>query len=205
MFMTTPAIADDIDNSGPRLYVSVDGKLVDLQSEFEKNTFDLTPPDQTVVSPRLIDFGQWTSCYTFNNQEDVFREYNHFWNGSGHDVRLKCGTTGTSGWGYRHIEEGHGAQWQSQLDQARAKGWNPAWQGVNSWDDLMAGAAGSAVTFPEIVGGNPVSQTKCGITDLYLVHRDNPQVVLMTIRVLASWATNSDRLITVYPTNKSSC
>ncbi|GAA4143342.1 hypothetical protein [Leifsonia shinshuensis] len=69
----------------------------------------------------------------------------------------------------------------------------------------MSGAVGSAITWPDIIGVNPGNSTKCGITDLYLVDVDRPQVVLMTIRVFASWATNSDRLITAFPTAKSSC
>lgn len=188
------------------MYVKVDGHLVDLEEHFRENELDL---DRATASAdprsRLIDLSQWVSCYTFNIRDEVFNLYTHYWDGVGHDVRLKCGEPGGGGWGYRHIEDGHRDDWQNKLDKARSNGWKSEVQGVNSWDDLMSGAAASAITWPEKIGGNTMSATKCGITDLYLVDTDRPQVVLMTIRVLASWATNSDRLITAYPTSKSTC
>ncbi|QIZ99556.1 MULTISPECIES: hypothetical protein [unclassified Leifsonia] len=203
-----PARASDAPSAdGARMYVKVGDNLVDLEDTIRTHEIDLhsTPASEGDRKARLINLSQWVSCYTFSIKDEVFAEYTHFWDGFGHDVRLKCGDGGTSGWGYRHIEDRHKEDWQSKLDQARAKGWNPAWQGVDSWDDLMAGAVGSVVSWPEYVGGNPTSQTKCGVTDLYLVDRDRPQVVLMIIRVAAVWATNSDRLITAYPTPKASC
>lgn len=204
----SPAAAEVPDSvSGPGWFAMVDGQLVDVGDRFRSHVLDLDQPAKSApdLAPRLIDLSQWVSCYTFNMKDEVFAEYTHYWDGVGHDVRLKCGDYGTSGWGYRHIEEGHKSDWQTKLDQARAKGWNSQWQGVESWDDLMAGAAASAITWPEHVGSNAVSKTKCGITDLYLVDRNRPQVVLMVIRVAAVWATNSDRLITAYPTQKTVC
>lgn len=203
-----PARASDASpTDGPRMYVKIGDNLIDLEDTLRAHEIDLhnTPESEGDRKARLINLSQWVSCYTFNIRDEVFAEYTHFWDGFGHDVRLKCGDGGASGWGYRHIEERHQKDWQSKLDQARAKGWNPAWQGVDSWDDLMAGAAGSVITWPEYVGGNTTSKTTCGVTDLYLVDRDRPQVVLMVIRVAAVWATNSDRLITAYPTPKTSC
>lgn len=189
-----------------RMYVMENGKLIDLADRFRENDIDLgRPAGRSNPGARLINLSQWVSCYTFNMRDEVFNLYTHYWDGAGHDVRLKCGEPGGGGWGYRHIEDGHKTDWQNKLDQARAKGWTAEAQGVQSWDDLMSGAAASAITWPEKVGGSPVNSTKCGITDLYLVDANRPQVVLMTIRVLASWATNSDRLITAYPTSKASC
>lgn len=188
------------------MYVKVDGHLVDLEDHFRENELNLERTAATSdPRSRLIDLSQWISCYTFNMREEEFNLYTHYWDGVGHDVRLKCGEPGDGGWGYRHIEYRHQKEWQDKLDQARSKGWKAQVQGVHSWDDLMSGAVGSAITWPDIIGVNLGNSTKCGITDLYLVDVDRPQVVLMTIRVFASWATNSDRLITAFPTAKSSC
>jgi hypothetical protein len=206
MVVAAPASADTPTEGNVGMYAMVDGHLIDLEGQFREHDIDLARPTEgSNPNARLINLSQWISCYTFNVRDEVFNLYTHYWDGTGHDVRLKCGEPGGGGWGYRHIEDGHKADWQAKLDQARSKGWRPEAQGVQSWDDLMSGAAASAITWPEKVGTNAVNATKCGITDLYLVDRDRPQLVLMTIRVLASWATNSDRLITAYPTSKSSC
>ncbi|MCI0159159.1 hypothetical protein KNO15_20850 [Leifsonia shinshuensis] len=191
---------------GVGMYAKYDGQLVDLRETFQEHSIDLDQPStQTNPRARLIDFSQWVSCYTFGIRDEVFTMYTHYWDGVAHDVRLKCGEPGGGGWGYRHIEEGHRTHWQQKLDGARAKGWAAEAYGVHSWDDLMAGAVGSAVTWPEHIGGSFQSATKCGVTTLYLVDINRPQVVLMSFNVVAVWALNSDRLITAYPATKTSC
>ncbi|MGK9146265.1 hypothetical protein KXS11_01370 [Plantibacter flavus] len=192
------------------MFVRTDGELVDVQDEFERYAVALPNPAPDRQSndgaSRLIDFGQWVSCFSLNNSQDVYASYTHWWNGSGHDVRLKCGQGDRhSGWGYKHIRDGKEADWQAKLDGARGAGWVPGSQGVESWDDLMAGAAASAVTFPEYKGGNAINNTSCGVTTIYFGRVSNPEQVVYSFRVRAAWANDSDRLITAFPQSGESC
>lgn len=201
-----PVVASEIDPV--HMFVRSDGELVDVEAQLSKDSARL--PDETQGDPgmssRLINFGQWVSCFSLNSSEDVYAEYVHWWNGSSHDVRLKCGEGNRyNGWGYKHIRDGKEADWQAKLDGAKRAGWLPGSQGVESWDDLMAGAAAAAVTFPEYKGGNSASDTSCGVTTIYFGRVSNPQEVVYSFRVRAAWANNSDRLITAFPQSGASC
>jgi len=107
------------------------------------------------ASPRLIDWNQWFGCFSLDNANDVFANYMFWWDGAGQDVRLKCGQDGNGGWGYKHIREGKESAWQSKLDSAKAAGWNAAAVGVESWDDLMSGATGSIILYPDYIRREP--------------------------------------------------
>lgn len=60
-------------------------------------------------------------------------------------VNLKCGD---STYGYKHIRAEHESQWQDVLNTARARGWQSAQYGVESWDDLMSGVTAGVVADP---------------------------------------------------------
>lgn len=189
----------------------VAGEFVAItEEEIQSATATLPAPPSASdsVTPKLIDWNQWYGCFTLNHSDDVFAEYNHYWDGIGQDVRLKCGE-GTvdnpdSGWGYKHIRAKHETQWQSVLNAARQAGWVSESQGVESWDDLMAAAAGEAITWPEFKGGNSISQTSCGVTEVFFWNIQTGQPVY-SFRARAGWSNTNDRLITAFPQPNVNC
>lgn len=198
-----PAAADE--SAGEvGLYVMQDGALVPLSDEFlEESVLAIDPPVEPgagTVSPQLIDWNQWYGCFMLNNEEDIFREYTFYWNGLAHDVNLKCGN---DYWGYRHIIKKED-DWEAKWNQAVAAGWNPAADGLGSWDDLMAVGAGVAITWPEYVGGNPVSNTTCAVSDVYFVD-SSTGLPVYTFRARAAWSNNNDRLLTAFPQSSATC
>ncbi|MDA4893387.1 hypothetical protein PFZ55_41645 [Streptomyces sp. MS2A] len=154
------------------------------------------------ATPYLIDFNQWVSCFSLNNEGEVFASYSHPYNGGRQDVRLKCGN---STWGYKHIRLNHEADWQEKYNTARDRGWNPELQGMNGWDDLMAEGAGNAIRFWTYAG--PVSNnTKCTVGELVFVEwNGSTWTIVYEFRAVAAFATNSDKLISTYPTRHATC
>jgi hypothetical protein len=207
----TPAFADQASTDEVRIAVRIDDNIVTLdQAEIDAMIAGLpdeptsSPTDTAtddVMTPYLIDWNQWFGCFSLNNEDDVFAEYVHWWNGVGHDVRLKCGT---SSWGYKHIRAEHESDWQNQFDAARAAGWDPANDGMESWDDLMAFGAGNAITWPEFKGGNSISQTSCGVTEI-IFFRTSDGAPVYSFRTRAGWSDTNDRLITAFPQNSVVC
>ena len=187
-----------------RLHVKIDGKLVELDREFlsaRSISKTIHSERQTNPSSRLIDWNQWFGCFSLNNENDVFANYMHYWNGSGQDVRLKCGN---DSWGYKHVRAGKETQWQAKLDGARAAGWVPSTVGVDSWDDLMSGAAGAVVLWPEYRRVESVSNKICGNSEFYLLDLKTGRE-LYSFNVEVAWASDSDKLITAFPSSRLTC
>ncbi|WP_146082556.1 hypothetical protein [Rathayibacter sp. AY2B3] len=204
-------IATDQDGSGTiSMGRMVDRTLVPItEEEIASATRALPDPPSPTGSdgkrPLLLDWEKWFDCFTLNHADDVYAEYVHYWDGIGKDVRLKCGEGDADrGWGYKHISGKHMDQWQHKLDGARQAGWKSQSQGVFSWDDLMAAAAGEAVTWPEYKGGNFLNQTSCGVTQLYFWNTQTGDIVY-TFKVRAGWSNTNDRLLTAFPYSGVSC
>lgn len=167
-------------------------------------------PDQSSreggdVRPQLIDWNQWFGCFSLNHEDDVFAQDVHWWDGASQDVRLKCGTGGAkTGWGYKHIHGEHERNSQDKFDAARAAGWDPQNDKMESWNDLMAFSAGQAIRFPEFRCGNTVNNSRCGVT-IIIFCGVNARVRVYSFRVRAAWASDSDRLITSFPQDKEVC
>ncbi|WP_130177106.1 hypothetical protein [Cryobacterium sp. SO1] len=201
----SPALAETQSEGEILIYIKVDGQLVALDQSFiDERTLDLhgaTESSPGEVAPSSISWDQWFGCYSLNNEEDMFAEYVQYWDGAVHDVRLKCGN---DTWGYKHIRAGKEALWQKTLNEARATGWISQSQGIESWDDLMAATAGVAITWPERTFENAISNKKCGLADAYFINSQTGEVQYV-FQVMASWATDSDRLINSYPSTSASC
>ena len=204
----SPAYAAD-SGTGPndgevKMFVKIDGQLVEADEIIAETDIDLSQPaseEPGQISPQLIGWDQWYGCFVLNNQNDIFVEYTHYWNGIAHDVNLKCGT---SGWGYKHIQEGHQQDWQNKYDNAVSVGWNPASQGIHSWDDLLAAATGVAVTWPDYVRDNTINQTRCGVAEAFFINTQTGAIEY-SFPTRAAWALNSDRLITAFPQSGYTC
>lgn len=176
---------------------------------------DVTQPSTTTpedefdnFTPQLIDFPQWVSCFTQNNSDDVFALYTSYHNGQAHDVRLKCGTHDpetSNGWGYKHIRSGHESTWQKHLNAARENGWNvgPIANG-GSWDDMMSALTGETIAFPEYVNDSGSNKTRCVNAEFFFGDVQTGEITY-SMRVTAVFALNNDRLITSYPTTKTTC
>lgn len=190
-----------------QLFVRHDGKPTRIDaSTMSAYTFDLTEPAvDSPASSRLIGWDQWFGCFSLNHRDDVFSSYTHYWDGVGHDIRLKCGEGDAySGWGYKHIRAKHEGDWQSKLDAARQRGWNSASQGVESWDDLMAGAIGEVTWWPDVKQGNAAAQTTCAISELMFVNTRTGEIVY-SFYARVGWANNNDRVITAFPQSTLRC
>lgn len=190
------------------------GALVALEDVVSSTSLSVEEPNTTdpdVVSPYLIDFNQWFSCFSLNNKDDVFAFYTFYRDGSGHDVRLKCGeqndVTG-NGWGYKHIRAGKEVSWQDKFNIAISKGWIPESQGMEGWDDLMHAGAGSAITYWNYASGIKGNNTRCVVGELVFAKATtggNWEIVYeFNVVAVFAWG-NSDRLITAYPTGSSTC
>jgi hypothetical protein len=206
---SVPASAAEPDNGTIGAYVKTGGKLLEIDSTFSENALHLTgatPSENGGKSSRLITFDQWFRCFSLNQENDAFALYTSWWDGKGKDIRLKCGAgDANAGWGYKHIRAGKEADWQAKLNAARANGWDSASQGVESWDDLMSGAAATAVMWPEYRSVSSVNNTTCGVTEIYFAKKSNPSQVVYSFRVRAAWANDSDRLITAFPQSGATC
>lgn len=202
-----PASADTLDGADEVVLATmIDGVITPLSEEFqEAASLDLGAPpstDPNVVTPNLIGFDVWADCYLGNNEELAFALYTRWWNGVGKDVRLKCGN---QYWGYKHIQIGHQQDWQNKLDAARNAGWNVGTIAtMGSWDDLMNAATASAVTYPDHWTSRPVNDTTCVFAFLYFYNVQTAEIVY-EFNVRASYANNSDRLITSFPTSDTQC
>ncbi|MGO4301951.1 hypothetical protein [Leifsonia sp. RAF41] len=202
-----PATAEIETSRTVALFTRVDGKPLQLDGDdLTSHALDLTAPveeasDSVSIAPRLIDWNQWFGCYSLNTENDVFADYMFWWDGYGHDVRLKCGN---SSWGYKHIREDKEGGWQSKLDSARAAGWQASALGVESWDDLMSGATGAIILYPDYLRKDAINNKWCANNEFYLQDVKTGRE-LYSFRVEAAWASDSDRLITSFPTSRTYC
>lgn len=181
--------------SDVRLYLKIDGKLVQAAPELFDFP-DLAEPatKSRDTSPYLISFDQWVRCFTLNMEEDVYRSYTYYWNGGSQTARLKCGD---GSWGYKHIRAGKESNWQSRLDLARANGWDSQSQGVESWDDLMAGVTAHAITYAQYGNDYPAQNKRCGTNEVYFMNTSTGEIVY-SFWVVAAWATDKERVITSF-------
>ncbi|MGJ4843494.1 hypothetical protein [Leifsonia sp. Le1] len=205
------AVAVELPPPDIAIFTSSNGTLVEVpKSTFQESTIRLrgensSAPSDPGVASRLIDWDQWFGCFSLNNESDVFASYTFYYNGVGKDVRLKCGAgNGTSGWGYKHIRDGKEARWQEKLDAAKAAGWKPQEWGVQSWDDLMSGATAGVILYPDYLSHSAVGNKWCANNEFYLLDRKTNRE-LYSFRVEAAWASDSDRLITSFPSNRTYC
>lgn len=198
---------DNADENSVQLFVRHGGEPTQVSaSELAEYTFDLTAlAAGSPAASRLIGWDQWFGCFSLNHRDDVFSSYTHYWDGVGHDIRLKCGEgDASSGWGYKHIRAKHEIDWQSKLDTARQRGWNAAAQGVESWDDLMAGAIGEVTWWPDVKQVNAAAQTTCGVSELMFVNTRTGEIVY-SFYARVGWANNNDRVITAFPQSTPRC
>jgi hypothetical protein len=189
-----------------KLVVQHEDAWVDVDMEaLEAATLDLNPPmtaEPGKPASRLIDWNQWFGCFSLNNETDVLARYWFPWDGRLKPVNLKCGN---SSYGYKHIREGHESQWQDVLNTARDRGWQSAQYGVESWDDLMSGVTSGVVADPG-PGATfyPVSNKWCTKT-MFGLWDSAQKSIIYEFGVETAWASDSDRLITSFPSSRKVC
>lgn len=171
----------------------------------EAATLDLEPPaapEAGKIAARLIDWNQWFGCFSLNNEADVFSYFWFPWDGRLNAVNLKCGN---SSYGYKHIRERHESQWQDVLNTARARGWQSAQYGVESWDDLMSGVTSGVIADPGAgLTKYPTSNKWCTKTTFGLWD-SGQKAIIYEFGVETAWASDSDRLITSFPSSRKVC
>ncbi|WP_143465596.1 hypothetical protein [Leifsonia sp. NCR5] len=182
-----------------RLYVRGSSETVELTPEFVSANA-LPDHDQSRANARLISWDQWFGCFTLNNEADIFGEYAFPWDGDLRPVRLKCGN---ATYGYKHIRNKE-SNWQDKLDTARAYGWNSGHYGIQSWDDLMSATTAAIVRFPDYMAHNSVGNKWCSNTELFLQDVKTGKPVY-SFRAEAAWASDSDRLISTFPSSRQVC
>ena len=157
--------------------------------------------DEGAVTPYLINFSQWTSCFVLNNAGEVFGTY--WWVQGGGAVTLQCGN---NSYGYKHlIAQGHDTQWNTVFNNALAAGWTASVSSSTSWDDLMHMVLANQLG----VGGsyyseNPISQKACTYSTYGLYNTSTGKVVY-TFGSEAVWSMNNNRIITSYPSSRGYC
>jgi len=155
-----------------------------------------SPEGDGEVTPSLIGFDQWFACYTLGQSDTVFVSYDWAWNGTVSTKELKCGT---SGWGYRHIENGHQTDWQNKLDVVQAAGYGTGY----SWDDVMAVGVYAGLAYPDYVREQPANNKICVVGALG--YYTDAGALIDSFNVVTSFATDSTRVITSFPTSSSTC
>lgn len=200
------AAAHASDESEVKLVVLQDEAWIDVDMDaFEAAALHLHPPaapDAGKTTSRLIDWNQWFGCFSLNNANDVFDRYWFPWDGRLNAVNLKCGD---STFGYKHIKEGHESQWQDVLNRARSLGWPAAQFGIESWDDMMSGVTSGVVADPGLgLTKKAVSNKWCTKADFGLWDITQKRIVYV-FGVEAAWASDSDRLITSFPSTRKVC
>lgn len=202
-----PAYAADSRQGDVELVVQREGRWTAVEADrLTASALDLDGPGTSdgpgTITPQLIDFSQWVSCFTLNNENDVFGYYWFPWDGKQNAVNLKCGN---SKFGYKHIRERHEAQWQTVLDAARARGWNSAAFRVESWDDLMSGVTSAVVADPGPGLTNISAANKWCTKAQFGLRVVNSTAILYSFGVETVWASDSDRLLTSFPSERAVC
>ncbi|TIH36139.1 hypothetical protein [Subtercola vilae] len=200
-----PAFAGTADTGAVTMMVRVNGQEVPFDSSFPTQPLHLhgTPPIQsTGPHTNLINFDQWYGCYTLNHDDDIFATfYTPSQNEQpGREINLRCGN---SSYGYKHIESGKKADWQAKFDGAVNAGWIPQSQGMQSWDDLMAVAAGDAISYPNFSTVNQFNQTTCAVVNVDF-YKEGVGLVY-TFNARAAYSNTNDRLITAFPQSSTIC
>lgn len=155
---------------------------------------DMEPPSSAEEpggpTPYLIDFGQWVSCFTLNQEGMNIRNYTFYWNGEAQNISLLCGT---DSYGYKHITNEHEDDWLAVQVAAGDEGAD------YSWDDLMSAGAEASITYPSWVTG-PTSGKFCGEAEIaWFPNGDPNSVPTYTQRVLTRWSDTNKTVITSYP------
>lgn len=144
----------------------------------------------------LISFPQWFSCFTLNDESELFAQFTYFRGATQYTKQLRCGT---AGWGYKHIMDRHQQDWQNKLDVIQSLGMGLEY----SWDDVMAAGAYASLDYSDFIRVMPESNKECAVGELAYLRSDG--TVLQYFNVTTVIATDSSRIITSYPSSKSVC
>ncbi|UFS57608.1 hypothetical protein [Subtercola endophyticus] len=148
-------------------------------------------------SQNLLGWDQWFGCFSLNHEDDIFATYYT------PSVDMHAGREINDSFGYKHIRADKLGVWTDEYDSAVAAGWNPALQNMEDWDDLMSVAAETGIEYPNFQGGSAVNNTTCVNVNLDFV---KPGVGLVyTFNAIAVYSNTNDRLITAFPTTRTTC
>ncbi|WP_336651385.1 MULTISPECIES: hypothetical protein [unclassified Leucobacter] len=199
------ALSDD--QTSPTPEHTQDIRLVVLAEDGTQTPVETPPlgglaPQEDALAPYLIDFNQWSQCYSFNNSGFVLKQYG--WinaPGSATMVTLKCGT---EGYGYKHITQNHRSHWETVLANAEATGWKKTTYMINTWDDLMFMALVNAVSGPAGTSNNPASNKACANVQFGLVD-SSTGAVKYSFRAEGVISMNNLTTITAFPSSRTWC
>lgn len=150
-------------------------------------------PSEYVSNPRLrlIDFWQWSNCFTFNNEKFTIKSYQtsgtNFYSGT---VALQCGADSTHG--YRHIAFEHQAHWESKRNSSGLT--------AISWDDVMSNMVRASLEAPQSTSS--LAGSKGCYWAKYSLITVNANCLPISVKTIIS--TNNRRIITAYP-DSSTC
>lgn len=123
----------------------------------------VTGPGGTYVpkSGGVTPMATWGACGVSSDQWKLVRTFQRVGNAqiSSGNTRLYCGNYGSSGWGYRHIEEGHS---QDFLNLAYEVG-SSDWRSMADW--MMVQALGWPAYIVKQGNGNFLYKTQVQIRD----------------------------------------
>lgn len=153
------------------------------------------------VTPNLIGFGQWYSCWVLGNSSEVFAIY--YWIQGSRNVTLQCGD---SNYGYKHIVgQGHDTDWDNIYNIALSNGWSASAYGANSWDDLMNIVLANQLG----VGGSyyyeNYSTNKACTWSTYGLYNTSTGTIVYSFGARAVWSMNQNRIITSFPDSSGYC
>ena len=146
-----------------------------------------------IASPALLGPIDRFNCNILKNSKWNITSYKakNFSSFAGGKIKLKCGTSAS---GYKHIKEGHGNQWQQQINKVG---------GVGSWDDLMGFATQEILRSPKMIrsaGNNKL----CYTAPIEIANSKRTKKVKLNPTVIISM--NNKLVITSYPTTtKHNC
>lgn len=175
-----PAIEINVDDLGPNVEWDIPETPVD-------------PDGIQIANPALLGPVDRFKCNNPKNSNWNITSYKakNYSSFVGGKVALKCGTSAA---GYKHIKDGHGSQWQQQIN---------AVGGTGNWDDLMSFATKQILSHPGMIryaGSNKL----CYTAPIEIANSKRTKKVKLNPTVIIS--TNNKLVITSYPTKtKHNC
>lgn len=164
-------------------------------------TFVPSKQDITAMTPKLLGFVDWVSCWKMHNETWAIQSFVTSYLGTKRVMSIQCGTQETHG--YFHIalpETERQRQWRNRITQAQPSA------NTDVWDDFMWDLAMKTWANPDISidqGNGKVCRS--APIQMFGTGANGQMVLKYTFRPSFVWSVTQNRLITAIPTTTPTC
>lgn len=182
---SAPALEADV----PTTEINVDDLAQDVAWDIPEADALTTIGGILIGNPALLGPVDRFNCNVSKNENWNITSYKakNFSSFAGGKINLKCGTAAS---GYKHIKNGHGSQWQQQIN---------AVGGTGNWDDLMSFATKQILNKPGMIR-SAGSNKLCYTAPIEIANTKRTKKVKLNPTVIISM--NNKLVITSYPTKR---